>query len=88
MNPATEWQSKPRWVYALLLGVLAACIWAGWHDFNPAIPQEVVRAGIRSTIRQAVQVGIQFILPAIIIYLLVRDGLASIRQKRTSRDAA
>lgn len=80
--------SKP-YLYAVLSIVLLACLWAGWHDYDPWIPQDEVREGIRSGIRWTMQFLVQYAIPVAIIIYFGKDAYATFRSKnRSSQDAS
>jgi hypothetical protein len=59
---------KP-YLYFVLSFVLLACLWVGWHDFDPWISQDEIRENIRPSIRWTIQFLVQYAIPtAIIIY--------------------
>lgn len=68
-------ERKP-YLYAVLFIVLLACLWIGWHDFNPRIPQDEVREGVRLTIRWTIQLMVQYIIPAAIIIYFGKEAYA------------
>ena len=69
-------QAKPGWMVALMIVALVACVWIGWRDFDPYVPQLVVQEGIRSGVRGTIQVVVQFVAPVVIGVLLGRELLA------------
>ncbi len=76
-------KSLPRGVlYLGLVLILFYCVWLGWSDFDPRIPQELVRNNIRSGIRSSLQVIVQYIVPVSIIAFFVREIMASRRSKQ------
>lgn len=84
----TSYRSKV-WLYAVLTSVLLACLWIGWRDFDLWTPREEVRGNIRSTIRWAVQVLIQYVIPGGIVIFFGKEAIAGLRgEKRTSSDEA
>jgi hypothetical protein len=84
----TSYRSKP-WLYAVLTLILLACLWVGWRDFDLWIPQDEVRENIRSTIRWAVQVLIQYAIPGAIVIFFGKEAIAKLRgKKRTSSNEA
>lgn len=84
----TSYHSK-LWLYAVLTLVLLACLWFGWRDFDPWIPQEEVRENIRSTIRWTVQVLVQYAIPGAIIIFFGNEAITKLRgKKRTSSNEA
>lgn len=69
------------WRIAALLAALALCLWIGWHDVDLRVPREVVQTEIRMTIRRTLQVGLQWLAPAVLLALLMRE----IRRRSTQR---
>ena len=74
-------RSRP-WLYAILILVLVACLWVGWRDFNPRIPQDELRQDIRMTIRWLMQVLVQYAIPGAIIIFFSKEALSIIRGKQ------
>lgn len=70
------------WLYAFLAFVLLACLWAGWQGFDPWLSQGETREGIRSTIRWAIQVSIQFLVPAAILFYFASEVVAKLRDRQ------
>lgn len=70
--------------------VLLACLWAGWRDFDfvPWLSQEEIRENIRSTIRWAIQVLIQFLVPAAILFYFGAEAAAKLRERRRKSGGA
>ena len=63
------------WVYSLAILALLECLWIGWRDFDPNLPQEVVRETIRSTPRLIIQLLVQYVVPmGLIVFLLAELG--------------
>ena len=77
---STSHRSK-LWLYILLAVVLLACLWVGWRDFDPRIPQSEVRENIRSTIREVIQLLVQFVIPGAILIFFGKEALAKLRDK-------
>ncbi len=71
-------RSKPV-LYLILAIVLFACLWIGWRDFDPWIPQDEVRENIRLTIRWVIQVLIQYVIPGAIIIFFCKEALTKLR---------
>ena len=71
--------TKRAWCYIGLLLALAACLWVGWGDFDPRMPQAEVRETIRLSIRWTIQVLVQFVLPVAIVTYLIGDIVANRR---------
>lgn len=74
--------NRPWWVYLLAVAALVALVWAGWSDFNPWVPREKVQEATRSTIRQLIQIVVQFIAPVVLIAFLAAEGSAIVRSRR------
>lgn len=89
MSSTASHRSK-LWLYAFLTFVLFACLWAGWRDFefNPWLSQEAIRDDIRSTIRWAIQVSIQFLVPAAILFYFGAEAVAKLRDKQRKSGGA
>jgi hypothetical protein len=80
--------SKP-YLYTVLSIALVACLWVGWYDFEPWIPQHEVRENIRSSIRWTIQFLVQDAIPAAIIIYFGREAYANCRAKQqSSKDAS
>ena len=78
---------RSAWVYVGALVMLGACLWVGWSDFDPYVPQEVVRGAIREAPRQVVQAVVQFVAPAVIVAFLASEAVARWRaHARRARD--
>lgn len=73
---------KPLWVYLIAVSALIGSVLVGWADFDPNVPQAVVRDSIRETPRLLVQVLVQFVLPIALIGFLVSEGAAIVRSRR------
>jgi serine/threonine protein kinase len=71
--------NKSIWVYSLAIMVLIGCLWIGWQDFDPHLPQEVVRESIRSTIRRIIQLLVQYVVPLGLIVFLIAELVAKLR---------
>jgi len=59
--------------YLILFMVLVSCLWIGWHDFDPWVPQELVRENIRSTIRWMSQLMVQYFIPGNILVYFAKE---------------
>ena len=69
MSESIPVQRQRSWLYFGLALLFVACVWIGWSDFDPFVPQADVRAGIRATIRGSFQFLIQYLVPvAILVY--------------------
>ncbi|MEM8982363.1 MAG: hypothetical protein AAGC71_05015 [Pseudomonadota bacterium] len=75
MNP-----SKPI-VYIALIVVLIVCLWIGWSDTDLQMSQSDVREGIRSTIRQFIQVAVKFVIPAAILVFFAKEVVTRLSAK-------
>ena len=67
------------WLYAILALVLVACLWVGWSDFNPWIPQDEIRENIRFTTRWVIQILIQYIIPGAIVMFFGKKAFEKMR---------
>lgn len=56
-----------------LCAALVLCVWIGWRDVDPWMAPDDVREAIRLTVRRSVQIAIQFVAPAVLLALLVRE---------------
>jgi hypothetical protein len=71
---------RSGWRLYVLLGLaLVGCLWIGWRDYDPRIPQEVVRESIRSTIRRVVQISVQYVIPGAIVVFFGQEAIARLR---------
>lgn len=70
------------WLYAGLIMMLFGCLWTGWHDFDPSIPQAEVRESIRSSIRSVIQLFLQYVMPTVIIIFLGSLASADYRARK------
>ncbi len=73
---------KPVWVYLAVFAALVASIWIGWGDFDPYVPQQVVKDTIRAAPQKIVQFLVQFVAPVLLIGFLAKEGLAFARSRR------
>ncbi|MBX3727072.1 MAG: hypothetical protein KF823_14275 [Xanthomonadales bacterium] len=71
---------RPPWVYVLAVAALIGLLWIGWSDVDFHPSQDEVRTAIRSTLRRAIQVLVQFVAPAALLAFLVRELLARVRR--------
>lgn len=89
MIPNNTSRRSRLWLYAILVSVLVACLWVGWLDFNPRIPQDELRQDIRLAIRWLIQALIQYVIPGAIIIFFSKEALSKICGKqRGSRKEA
>jgi len=77
--------NRPWWVYLTAVAALAACLWVGWGDFDPRVPQEAVREAIRAAPRQAVQYCVQYLAPVLLLGFLAAEAAAHLRSRRKGR---
>ena len=70
------------WLYAGLILMLLGCLWTGWHDFDPAIPQAEVRESIRTSIRSVIQLFLQYVMPTVIIVFIASLASADYRARK------
>jgi hypothetical protein len=68
-------------LYSSLLIIFLICLWVAWSEFNPLIAQDVIRDNIRCTVRWAIQISIQYIVPVAIVIFFVKEIIASRRSK-------
>ena len=71
---ATPLRSTTTILFAVL--ALVTCLWVGWRDFDPFVPQAVVRDAIHAGPRMAVQVLVQFVAPVVLVAFLVKQAIA------------
>jgi serine/threonine protein kinase len=71
--------NRSSWVYSLTILVLLGCLWIGWRDFDPNLPQEVVRETIRSTPRRIIQLLVQYVVPIGLVAFLFAELVAKLR---------
>ncbi|MEX0899757.1 MAG: hypothetical protein WD081_03600 [Gammaproteobacteria bacterium] len=64
-------------LYTVLTIGLLACLWVGWRDFDPRIPQDEVRENIQSAVRWTLQLLIQYVIPAAIIVYFGKEAYAA-----------
>ena len=69
------------WLYVGLIFVFFVCLWVGWRDYNPMMPQNEVREMIRSNIRGVIQIFVQFVIPGAILVFFAKEGIAKIRSR-------
>lgn len=89
MEMMTEARRNRSGLYMMLILVFAACLWIGWHDFDPWMPQEAVRENIRTSIRWLIQMAIQYFIPINILVFFAQEIAAkrlSGRSKNRGRD--
>lgn len=70
------------WLYVGMVLMLFGCLWTGWHDFDPVIPQAEVRESIRSSIRSVIQLFLQYVMPTVIIVFLASQVAADYRARK------
>jgi len=86
MMPGDTSPRSKLWIYITLTVVLLACLWIGWRDFDPWVPQDEVRENIRSSIRWVIQVLVQYVIPVAIIIFFGREVVTKLRgTQRVSR---
>lgn len=73
---------RPWWLYFLVVAALAACVWIGWPDFTPWVPQAAVQEAVRAAPRQMIQVLVQFVAPLFLVAFLVSEGAAFVEARR------
>src|SRR5690606_14805181 len=78
--------SRSWWVYAAAVLALLVCLWIGWRDFDPNVPQEVVRETIRATPRLFFQLLVQYVAPLVLVAFLVTELVARFRTNRARPD--
>jgi hypothetical protein len=83
MNTKTDIKKSKTGSYLVLIVLFAACVWVGWQDFDPRIPQEVVRENIRSGIRGTIQLAIQYFIPINILVYFAQEIIARKQVKQT-----
>ncbi len=62
--------------YLLLILIFIGCLWNGWHDFDPRLPQDAVRDDIRSSVRWVIQLMVQYFIPLNILVFFVEKMFA------------
>ena len=78
----TSTTSRSRlWLYVGLALVLFCCLWIGWRDFDPTVPQDEVRENIRSVIRWVLQALVQYAIPLAILVSFAREAVARYRSR-------
>lgn len=81
MNTMKDAKRNKAVLYLTLALILAVCIGIGWHDFDPEIPQQVVRENIRSGIRWTLQLAIQYFIPINILVYFAQE-IVAVRRAR------
>ena len=81
MTSVSTTRRSKFWLYAGLVFVFFVCLWVGWRDFDPMIPQSEVREMIRSNIRRVIQILVQFVIPGAILVFFAKEGLAKLRSR-------
>ena len=76
--------NRSSWVYFLAVLALIGFLWIGWRDFDPYLPQEVVRETIRSTLRRIIQLLVQYVVPMGLVAFLIAELVAKLRASRRS----
>ena len=71
--------SRSWWVYAVAILALLGCLWVGWRDFDPNVPQDVVRETIRATPRLVIQLLVQYVAPLLLGAFLLTEFIAKLR---------
>lgn len=84
MTSTTTLSRIKPWLYVVLTLLLLVCLWIGWRDFDPWIPQEEVRESIRLSIRWAIQILVQYVIPGSILIFFGKEILAQIRTNQRS----
>lgn len=79
-------QNKNIALYLLLGLLLLTCLWIGWHDFDPRIPQEMVRENIRAGIRGIVQLAVQYFIPINILVFFAQEIVTNMRAKQLQQE--
>ena len=69
----TPLRSNTTILFAAL--ALVTCLWVGWRDFDPFVPQAVVRHAIHAGPRLAVQVLVQYVAPVVLVAFLVGQAV-------------
>jgi hypothetical protein len=70
---------RPWWLYSLAVAALAACLWVGWSDFTPWVPQAAVQEAIRAAPRRIFQILVQFVAQVLLVGFLVSECAAFVR---------
>ena len=70
------------WLYLVLVLILFGCLWTGWRDFDPMMPQAEVRENIRLSIRWIIQAFVQYLIPAAILVFLVNEARTNVRSRQ------
>ena len=87
MSPTNSEIQRKRALYVGLVLIFIVCLWVGWSDVDIPVSQDEVREGIRSTIRQLIQISIQFIIPAAILAFFVKEIRSGVRSKTAQRNS-
>ncbi len=77
--------SRSGWVCAAAALGLLTCLWIGWRDFDPNVPQDIVRETIRATPRLIIQLLVQYIVPFALAAFLVTELMAKLRKPNGRR---
>ena len=83
MSESTSVQRQFPWLYLGLSLLFVACVWIGWSDFDPFVPQADVRAGIRGSIRGTIQFLVQYLVPVAILVAFAGKAISRRGQQRT-----
>ncbi|MEO8002733.1 MAG: hypothetical protein ABI644_12735 [Arenimonas sp.] len=73
MEMITEFRRNRAGFYLMLILVFAVSLWIGWHDFDPWIPQKIVRENIHLDIRWIIQLAVQYFIPMNILVYCVQE---------------
>ncbi len=82
MTASDSARRRRFWLYPLLIAILAGCVWVGWRDFDPWIPQDEFRESFRAAIRSVIQLLVQFVVPGAILIYFGRELLAALRRRK------
>ncbi len=82
MTASDGFRHSKFWSYVLLILVFFACLWVGWRDFDPWIPQTEFRESLRAAIRSVIQLLVQFVVPGAILLFLGREILTALRHRK------
>ena len=82
MSNTRQQEHGKWWLYVGMVLMLIGCLWTGWNDFDPVIPQAEVRESIRSGIRSVIQLFLQYVMPTVIIIFLAGQIAADYRASK------